>query len=190
MGGTRRVANDPGRKARILRAALDVIAERGVHKTTHRLIAERADVPLGSLTYHFDGIEAIFEQSFALLAEEMAGDYREALTAAADRPAACAAVADLICGPEYASPREMALLFEMYSFATFNSAVTDVMRAWLRASRASLSRHFPPDACRALDALIEGWSLHRIVEREPLDRAVVLAAVTAIADRLGASETP
>ncbi|GAB2825302.1 TetR family transcriptional regulator [Actinocorallia aurea] len=185
MGGARRGAGDPQRKVRILGAALEVIAERGVHKTTHRLIAERAEVPLGSLTYYFDGLETIFEQAFAHLAEEMARDYREALAGAGDGAAACEAVADLICGPEYASPREMTLLFEMYSFATFNDAVADLMRRWLRASRASLALHFPPAACRALDALVEGWSLHRIVEREPLDRAAVLAAVTAIADRFG-----
>lgn len=186
MAGTRRVANDPQRKTRILRAALDVIAERGVHKATHRLIAERAGVPLGSLTYHFDGIEAIFEQAFAHLAETMSDDYRAALAAAGNADEACAAVTDLICGPRYGTPQEMALLFEMYSYANHNEAVADVMRRWLLTSRASLSAHFRPATCRALDALIEGWSLHRTVEREPLDRTLVRTAVTALVARLDA----
>lgn len=187
MAGTRRVANDPRRKERILAAALEVIAERGVHRTTHRAIAERASVPLGSLTYHFDGLSAILEQAFTHLAGTMSEYYAHRLAAARDRAEACEAVADLICGPEYATPHQFALLFEMYSYANHDEAVRRAARAWMDVSRASLSAHFPPEACRALDALVEGWSLHRHFERDEgaPDRAVVLAAVTAIADRLG-----
>ncbi|WP_435107909.1 TetR/AcrR family transcriptional regulator [Nocardiopsis synnemataformans] len=187
MAGTRRVANDPRRKERILAAALEVIAERGVHKTTHRAIADRASVPLGSLTYHFDGLPAILEQAFAQLARTMSAYYADRLSAARDRTEACEAVADLICGPEYATPRQFVLLFEMYSYANHNEATRRAARAWMDVSRASLSAHFPSETCRALDALIEGWSMHRHFERDEggPDRAVVLAAVTAVADRLG-----
>ena len=45
---------DPNRRQRIIDACLDVIAERGVAGTSHRIVAEAADVPLGSMTYHFD----------------------------------------------------------------------------------------------------------------------------------------
>lgn len=50
--------NDPQRRERILQATLDTIAAHGIHAVTHRKIATCANVPLGSLTYYFSGIEA------------------------------------------------------------------------------------------------------------------------------------
>ena len=187
MGGSRRVGNDPRRKDRILAAALEVIGERGVHRTTHRAIAQRAAVPLGSLTYHFDGLQAILEQAFAHLARTMSEHYGSRLAAARDRDQACEAVVDLICGPEYATPRQFVLLFEMYSYANHNDAARKAVREWMAVSRNSLAAHFPPEACRALDAMVEGWSMHRHFERDGggPDRDLVSAAVTAVADRLG-----
>ncbi|MBR8742294.1 TetR/AcrR family transcriptional regulator [Nocardiopsis sp. MG754419] len=186
MGGSRRVANDPGRKERIVVATLEVVAERGVHKTTHRAIAERASVPLGSLTYYFDGLTEILEHAFRHLTHTMSEYYGARVAAAADRDEACAAVVDLICGPEYATPRQFVLLFEMYSYANHNDEVRRAARAWMDLSRSSLSAHFSPGACRALDALVEGWSMHRHFEREEggADRALVAATVAAIAGRL------
>lgn len=184
MGGTRRVANDPLRKQRILDAALVVIAERGVHRTTHRRIAEVAGLPLGSLTYHFDGIEAIIEQAFVHLSESMSSRYSAALTEAPDRRAACEAVADLICGDEYATPQELALMYEMYSYGTRNEAVAAATRQWLERSRVSLATHFSEGACRAIDALIEGWPMHQAFEQRRLERPLVVETIAAIADRI------
>lgn len=45
--------NDPDRRNRIARAAIAVIAERGIDALTHRAVAAEAGVPLGSTTYHF-----------------------------------------------------------------------------------------------------------------------------------------
>ncbi|MFD6726091.1 TetR family transcriptional regulator, partial [Streptomyces sp. NPDC060131] len=43
---------DPQRRERILAATLDLIAEEGIARVSHRRIAQRAGVPLGSMTYH------------------------------------------------------------------------------------------------------------------------------------------
>jgi DNA-binding transcriptional regulator YbjK len=191
MGGTRReVPNDPGRKERILDAALDVVAESGVHRTTHRRIAARAGVPLGSLTYYFGGIDDLIAQAFARLADTMSVHYRRTLERAATRAEAEDAVVELICGPAYATPREMALIFEMYAYANHHPQVMDIARAWLHRSRESLGMHFPEHVCLALDVLIEGWPIHRILERAPLDRAIVAATVHAVVDHLDGGRRP
>lgn len=184
MAGPRRVANDPLRKQRILDAALVVIADHGVSRTTHRRIAGEAGVPLGSLTYHFDSLDTILEQAFQHLAESMSARYRTALAAAPDQAAACAAVTDLICGDEYGTPRELAVIYEMYSYAGHNTAVAAVAREWLARSHASLALHFPERACRAIDALIEGWPIQQAFEGRRLDRDLVHDTITAIATRI------
>ena len=44
-------------RQRILAAASDVIVEAGVGGLTHRAVAERADVPLARVSYHFPTVE-------------------------------------------------------------------------------------------------------------------------------------
>ncbi len=181
VSGTRReIPNDPGRKERILDAALDVISESGVHRTTHRKIAARADVPLGSLTYYFDGMADLLAQAFARLSDTMSGLYRQTLQSAASTAEAEAAVVELICGPAYATERDMTLIFEMYAYANHNEAVSATTRTWLERSRDSLALHFTPGVSRALDALIEGWPMHRAFADAPLDRRLVTETVRAI----------
>ena len=54
---------DPGRRDRIIDACLDVIAESGVAGTSHRRVAQAADVPLGSMTYHFTGMNDLLHEA-------------------------------------------------------------------------------------------------------------------------------
>lgn len=55
---------DVDRPERITAAALAVIRRHGVGGLTLRAIAAEAQVPLGSLSYHFDGREDIIEAAF------------------------------------------------------------------------------------------------------------------------------
>ncbi|UOR01253.1 TetR family transcriptional regulator [Leucobacter allii] len=59
------------RKQVITRAALCVIAEEGLRAVSFRRIAARAQVPLGSLTYYFSGIEELLDQAFTLYEGEL-----------------------------------------------------------------------------------------------------------------------
>lgn len=176
----RDVPNDPDRKNRILDATLEVIAEHGVYRTTLRRIAARAQVPLGSVTYHFTNLDDVLARAFARLVDHMSAQYRERLENAPSRAEAEAAVVELICGPTYAPKEQMVLLFEMYAYARHNDAVTALTRSWLHTSRESLAPHFSPNTAKALDVLIEGWPMHATFEKSPPEREVVAAAVHAI----------
>ena len=55
---------DPERQQHIIDAALRVIASRGVAGTSHRVVAAEAHVPLGSMTYYFDGMHDLLHQAF------------------------------------------------------------------------------------------------------------------------------
>jgi len=180
VSGARRRANDPDRRERILAATLRTVAAHGVHATTHRRIAAEADVPLGSVTYYFTGLEQLLEEAFATLAEVMSVRYHDALDGARDRDEACEAVTDLIVG-EHAGPAEMTLIHEMYSFAHHNAVTATLTRTWLLRSHETLRRHFTPASARAIDALVEAWPMHREFERAPLERSLVLTAVRALA---------
>ncbi len=169
--------HDPDRRARILRAALDTIAEHGVAGTTHRRIAAAADVPLGSMTYHFAGLDDLLTEAFTLLADTVSARFTERLAAAATRAEACEAVVDLVVDESWATPRNLLLSYELYAYAARVPA--------LRARDAGLDGQEPggPGAAllardgAGLDAMIEGLSIHRSVDRAPADRAEVRAIV-------------
>ncbi|MGX7706925.1 TetR/AcrR family transcriptional regulator [Methylobacterium sp. Gmos1] len=168
---------DPDRRARILRAALDTIAEHGVAGATHRRIAAAADVPLGSMTYHFAGLDDLLTEAFTLLADTVSARFTERLALARTGAEACEAVVDLVVDESWATPRNLLLSYELYAYAARVPALRSVMQGWMGKSRAALEQHFPPATARALDAMIEGLSIHRSVDLAPAGRDEVRAIV-------------
>ena len=162
-----------------MRAAIEDIIELGLHRVTHRSIASRASVPPGSLTYYFDSLHEIFEAAFKDMYVSMSREYRAKLERVSGTTAAIDTVADLISG-NYMDEQQMRALFEMYSFGSFNATVRGYCHEWMTLSRESLSLHFPERTAQALDALIEGWPMHRYFERRNLDRAYVRDVVQAV----------
>jgi DNA-binding transcriptional regulator YbjK len=60
----------------------------------------------------------------------------------------------------------------------------------MRRSRVHLEKHFDPDTARQLDALIEGLTLHRALDTESQDDALVRIAIARITDIAISGETP
>lgn len=168
---------DPDRRARILRATLDTIAAHGVAGTTHRRIAAAADVPLGSMTYHFASLDDLLTEAFTLLADDVSARFTQRLAADATRIEACEAVVDLVVDDAWATPRNLLLSYELYAYAARVPALRRVMQGWMGKSRAALEQHFAPATARALDAMIEGLSIHRSVDLAPAGRDEVRAIV-------------
>jgi DNA-binding transcriptional regulator YbjK len=160
--------HDPGRRDRLIDAALTVIAERGVAATTHREIARVADVPLGSMTYHFTSLEEVLAEAFTRHAESVARVFDERLSAAQDRAAAAEAVITLVSDDLLGSRHDLVLTVELYVAAARNPALKAVTQAWMRRSRQALERHFDATTARELDALIEGLVLHSALSTDPM----------------------
>jgi DNA-binding transcriptional regulator YbjK len=173
--------NDPARRQRIIDATLAVIADHGTAATTHRRIAEAAEVPLGSVTYYFATLEDLLTAAFLKLAAESSAAFRARLEVATDRATACAAVIDIIANQVWAEPRTLLLSYELYAFAARHPPVGAVMQNWMDSSRSALGRFFDPLTARALDALIEGIGIHNSIDRAPLDRDAVKVIVERIA---------
>lgn len=66
---------DPrARRDTIVKAAADLVIELGPERITHRLVAERAGVPLGSTTQYFTSLDDLRTQALQLLAKEIDDD--------------------------------------------------------------------------------------------------------------------
>ncbi|MDF2917613.1 MAG: TetR family transcriptional regulator [Microbacterium sp.] len=169
------------RRERILSAALDDIVEVGVHRVTHRSIAARASVSPGSLTYHFGSLDEIFEGAFQQMYTAMAREYRSRFEKAGSVEEAIEVVVDLIEGAGGDDLHTRAL-FEMYSYGSFNPTVRSYCAHWMTLSRQALQLQFSEATARTLDALHEGWSMHRYFEGRPLDRHLVRKTVKAVVE--------
>jgi DNA-binding transcriptional regulator YbjK len=168
---------DPDRKSRIVDAAIEVIAEHGVAGTTSRRIAAAADVPLGSITYHFSSQEDLLGQAFGQHAERMSPLYEAHFEAVRDMAGFADAVTDLIHGDAGAPLRDWAVAYELYLAALRNPALRSVTEAWMRRSRAVLERFVDPVTARGVDALIEGMVMHLKLSTATFDRAATRAIV-------------
>ena len=183
--------HDPHRADRIVDAALDVIAQHGVPNTTHRLIAAAADVPLGSLTYHFTSLEELRARAFTRHAERMADVYEAHFSQVEDVPDLVEAVTALVHGDAGADARDWAIAYELYLAALRDPALRTVTESWMRRSRSVLERFVDPTTARWVDALVEGLVMHKILSTAPATREQTREIVARAVRPTGtAEETP
>lgn len=173
--------HDPDRRERIVAACLDVIAEHGVAGTSHRRVAAAADVPLGSMTYHFDGMDELLREAFGSFARSAAAQLELRMAGARTPEEAVQAVTTLITHDVFATQRDLVLSHELYTLAARDPAYRTLTNDWMRRSRDALGRHFDPATCRVLDAFVEGMTIHRALDTEPHDDVDVLDAVRRLA---------
>lgn len=176
-----RRANDPQRREKILAATLAAVKEHGIHAVTHRKIAAIAGVPLGSLTYYFSGIDDLLSEAFSHFTEVMSVQYQAFFSDVQDEEGACAAIAEMIYSSQVSTPDNMALQYQLYAFASRKPALKTVMQNWMQRSQQTLEQWFEPGTARALDAFIEGMTLHFVTDRTPLAREAILLMVKRIA---------
>ena len=169
------------RREQILHATLEAIAEYGISGVTHRKIAQRADVPLGSMTYYFTGIDALLEEALSDFARQMSQTYRDYLAQATSQRAACEALTQVICGAQITTPKNMELMYQLYAYASRRPGLKAIMQEWMQRSQQILEAWFDPATARALDAFIEGMTLHYVIDRQPLSEAEIRAMVLRLA---------
>lgn len=168
---------DPDRRDRIIDTALDVIARHGVAGTTHRRVAEAADVPLGAMTYYFKGMSELLEEAFARLADTMSSQFRAMLEAATTQDQARQAIVDWACSEMWTSERNLVLVFELTAYAAREPALRPQLQRWMGLSEAYLSSHFGATTAKALDAFVDGVVMHNIMSRNHITRQEVTQCV-------------
>ena len=166
-----RRANDPQRREKIIQATLEAVKLYGIHAVTHRKIATLAGVPLGSMTYYFSGIDELLLEAFSSFTEIMSRQYQAFFSDVSDAQGACQAITDL----------NMELMYQLYALASRKPLLKTVMQNWMQRSQQTLEQWFEPGTARALDAFIEGMTLHFVTDRKPLSREEILRMVERVA---------
>ncbi len=165
-----------------MEAALAVLARDGVAGITHRAIGEAADVPLGSITYHFATLDDIVNQAFQAHVEKLATRFE-------DRLASCDAGGDLIecivsavTDDLAANPNELAVTYELYGDAVRRSDNKRITQRWMERAEDALSQHFDRATARLLDVVIEGVMVHMSIAAQPMAKDAVRALLITAAN--------
>ncbi|MFF1831539.1 TetR/AcrR family transcriptional regulator [Paenarthrobacter sp. NPDC058040] len=173
---------DPERRDRIIEATLDLIASEGVAGTSHRKVAALADVPLGSMTYHFSGMDELLHEALTLFATRISDRFERRMDEATSGEEVKEAVVEMILEDTYGDRNGLVLTLELYTLAARKPAFRHLTHDWMIRSRTAFERHFDPEVARQLDALVEGLSIHRAFEPQDYDRILVMDAVSKLLD--------
>lgn len=164
------------RRDAIIQAARELIALEGVDGVSHRKVAALAKVPLGSMTYHFTGREELIFEVFTRFADEVAARFYTTMQAAQNRDEAVEIIARMVSHGVASNADELVLTHELYALAARDPKYRAVTHAWMAKSRDAFELHFDPDTARFIDALVEGLSMHRALEK--VDEGVGAADLT------------
>lgn len=180
---------DPeGRRRAILRAAVETIAEVGVGQVTHRRIAARAKVPLGSTTYYFPTLDDLVSAALREATEAA----RDLLESWADELLASDELAATFAGlcRRYLADRERALLeYEVCLAAARTPGLRPVAGLWIDGLRGICARFAGgPERGFALAALVDGALLQALVTGDEFDAAGLRAGIEALVSRRTAAE--
>jgi DNA-binding transcriptional regulator YbjK len=165
-----RVFSAPERRRRkILDAALELVGEGGPDAITHRAVAQRARVSLGSTTYHYGAREDLIRAAFRhYLAEVQVLLGAMGAAAPAAQPADVAALAVEVARRSIADPVTARAEYELILFSARDPLLGREFLAYERALEAGLAVVLerldvrrPHDAARTIIDMVRGFELER-----------------------------
>ncbi|MEU1125323.1 TetR family transcriptional regulator [Streptomyces sp. NPDC005899] len=151
--------HDPGRRERIIDAAIRVVAAEGIAGLSHRTVAAEADVPLGSTTYHFASLDELLVAALRRCNESFVRTVRES-PYLLDPAVPLADGLTRLAGEWFAAGRgPLELEYELYLAALRRPALRPVATEWADALAALLADRTDRATARALAALLDGICL-------------------------------
>ncbi len=181
----RRVPNDPGRRDRIVDAALELMGRDGLHTLTHRRIAEQAGVPLGSTTYYFADLDELILAAVRRAVDQGRERLRAWSAALGREPGVervCGALAEMSVEHITTVAARTTLDYELYVAGLRRESLRAESEAWIGLLRAALREHLDAETAAALTAAADGVVLQGLLARH----APTVPAVTALFRRVAA----
>ncbi|WP_320669435.1 TetR/AcrR family transcriptional regulator [Patulibacter defluvii] len=172
------------RRQQIVDAAADLLLDPERPRLTHRAVAQRAAVPLGSTTQYFatlDDLRAAALQQVAARLERELDELERALRGQSS-PAAIAAVLHDYLSDGARVRADQAL----YLAAADDPELRPLALGWFDGLIERARRYVSPAAALAVAVFVDGAAVHASLHDEPLDLAFLttsLAALTAIEAR-------
>ncbi|GAA0420735.1 DNA-binding transcriptional regulator [Actinoplanes capillaceus] len=174
-------ARDPeARRAALAAASMEVIAENGVGRTTHRAVAARAGLPLGATTYYYPTLDDLIAAGLRHALDGLRSDllaWDERLRDATD---IAQTLTDLV--QEYlADRRQVRIEYELCVAAARDTALRPLAEAWMEGLPEIVAATFGAEASRNICALLDGFILEALVTGRELDAPRLTSAIRRLA---------
>ncbi len=171
-----RLARGQVRRHDIACAVIDVVARHGLRGLTHRRVAEAADVPLGSTTYHFETLDDLVIAGLELAAERNLEMMRHAAEELAPGNDVAGWLADLTIAMVTTWRESNIAERELYLEAIRTPALRPVARRWDSELVGILEPHLDSrDAARLAVWATDGLAITLLISDDPPDRHRITA---------------
>ncbi|MFF5291251.1 TetR/AcrR family transcriptional regulator [Paractinoplanes globisporus] len=176
----RRSRDPQARRDALAAATIEIVAEVGIGRTTHRAVAARAGLPLGATTYYFPTLDALIAAALQKAADDQEADLQVWADHLRDAPDLAEALVGLV--DDYMSDRRRARIeFELCLAAARDTALRPLAQDWLQGLHALLAPHVGDEAADNISALLDGTMLHLLVTGAPLNASALTAAIRTLA---------
>jgi DNA-binding transcriptional regulator YbjK len=154
---------------------IEVIAEVGIGRTTHRAVAARAGLPLGATTYYFPTLDDLIAAGLRRATADLKADLELRAPALRDADDLPVTLTELAAG--YLDDRGQSQIeYELFVAAARDPALRPLAETWLTGMADLLEPHVGRPRARMLIALLDGAMLHALVTGAPLDEVALTAA--------------
>lgn len=177
---------DPERRRQaILGAAAEIALEQGTAALTHRAVAARAGVALGSTTRYFTSIEDLRGATLQMLGEELDASLdliEQELSSCDDLPERMGAlVHEFLC-----DPRQVRASMALVAAAVSDSTLRSLASRWTDRLTGILAQYTDTESALAAETYLNGAMMHAAFHDTPLGQDAVTRAFRAL---LAISET-
>lgn len=171
--------NPEARQRAILDAAAEIVVEQGAAALTHRAVAARAGVALGSTTRYFESIDDLREATLRMLGDEIDAYIAEVerQLATCDDPAEC--LAALMYGFLLDS-RQVHASMALVTAAASDASLRSLALRWTDRLTDVLARHVGRQRAVAVEVYLDGAMMHAALHDSPLSRETVTRVIRAL----------
>ncbi|QFU89305.1 TetR/AcrR family transcriptional regulator [Amycolatopsis sp. YIM 10] len=163
----KRGPGDPGRRDRIVAAALAVVTRDGIAALSYRAVAREAAVPLGSTTYYFPQLDDLLAATVERAAADGLRDLEAWSDTVTSRDELVPRLAGLIHRQSTTGRARTVVAYELYSLGLRIPRYRELSTPWIGHLRTVLSRHCDPATADALTAAADGLQLQSLLRPEP-----------------------
>lgn len=159
---------DPeGRRRAIIAAAAELIVEGGAASITHRAVAARAEVSLGSTTQYFTSLDELREAALQALAEDVDVDLARVAEQILPLESAPERFAEVM--REFlVDARQVRAEVELMGSGMTDPRLRDIARRWTDRLTEILTEHVGREAAEAIAVYLDGVTLHAGLHDEPI----------------------
>lgn len=150
---------DPERRERIIDAAIELAREAGIASLTMRKVAERADVPLGSVSYHFTDKDELVAAAIHKAREQNTEITRSAIQEGMAEGDLASALAQLIERLTVHEHERLVLDHDLYLASIHHPALQVESRAWSQDFLDTMSSYTDAQTAQLLTFMFDGICL-------------------------------